>query len=108
MNNTEISMQMILRAGNATNCAYRAMMKAKAFSFDEAKTAMEEAEEELKAAHVEQTKLLQQFAQGVNAQSDILLTHAMDHLTMANVNMKMAYEMVDLYEYLNELKKGEV
>ena len=68
---------------------------------------MKEAEEEQKLAHVEQTKLLQGFAQGVESLCDILTTHSMDHLTMATLNMKIAYEVIELYRYLYSLRKKE-
>jgi len=106
MNGTEISMQMILHAGNATTCAYKAIAAAKKADFTEAKHQMEEAEKEEKLAHVDQTKLLQGFAQGVESDCNILMTHSMDHLTMATLNMKIAYEVIDLYQYLYSLKKG--
>lgn len=63
---------------------------------------MEAANTELvEALHV-QTKLLQDYASGVEIKIEIIMVHAQDHLMTTMTLREVALEMLELYKKLEE------
>lgn len=93
---TQISFQLILHSGNAKSYAMEAVEKSRSKAFEECDKLMLQAEEELELAHNSQTDLLTQFASGENILSNVLLTHAQDHLTMATLSIDFGKEIIML------------
>jgi len=98
MEGIEIAFELIMHAGNAKSKAMEAVCKSREGAFDEARTLLKEAEAELHSAHEIQTCLLTKMANGETVETNVLLTHAQDHLTMALMAMDFAEEVILLRE----------
>lgn len=96
----EISMTLIASAGEGKSLAFEALNKAKNHQFEEAEKLMQQAEESVKKAHVEQTKLLVKEANQEKAEINVLLIHAQDHLMTSVLAVDLIREMI-------EIMKGE-
>ena len=59
---------------------------------------MEAANEELLQAHHAQTKLLNEYANGVEIKIEIIMVHAQDHLMTSMTLREVALEMLELYK----------
>lgn len=103
-----ISMEMILHAGNARLYLEECMRKMGLFHFQEAKEALHKAEEELKIAHIQQTKVIQGQASGIKYEYSVLFTHAQDTLMTINSELNLTQQLLNNYEILDQrLKKLE-
>jgi cellobiose-specific phosphotransferase system component IIA len=78
---------------------------AKKNNFEEAKETFEKADEKLIKAHLKQTELINQEANGEKVESSLLLTHAQDHLMTALLLKEMASEFIDLYKIVKTTEK---
>ncbi|MCM3399499.1 PTS lactose/cellobiose transporter subunit IIA [Oceanobacillus profundus] len=96
-NITEIAFQIILYAGNGRSSAMEAIQDAKEGNFEEADQKIAEAGEELTKAHGFQTKLLQEEANGEEANVNVILIHSQDHLMNAMTVRDLAVEFIELY-----------
>ncbi|MCJ0908382.1 PTS lactose/cellobiose transporter subunit IIA [Mammaliicoccus sciuri] len=94
----EIAFQIILYGGNGRSCAMEAIQCAKERNFEEASDLIKEAEQEINKAHKFQTELLQNEAQGIESELNLLLIHSQDHLMNAITVKDLANEMIDLYK----------
>ena len=65
------------------------------------------ADETMVKAHDAQTEMLQQEAEGNPVPVNIILVHAQDHLTMAQVMRDMAEQFMDLYQTVQTLKESK-
>lgn len=99
-NITEIAFQIILNAGNGKSNAMEAIQAAKSGDFETADQHIQEANEDLRKAHLFQTKLLQDEANGLDKEISIILIHAQDHLMTAITVRDLAIEMIELYRRL--------
>ena len=81
----QIAMNLIVLAGNARSKAMEAIETAREAKFDEARHLLQEAQQELNAAHHTQTDLLSASAKGEQITMDILLVHAQDHLSLIHI-----------------------
>ena len=92
--NESKAFQLILHAGNAKTKAMEAIYASREGNFEEAEKDLEEAETELNEAHKCQTAMLVGAANGEKLEMDILLVHALDHLSMATTTLDLAEELV--------------
>lgn len=97
--------EMILHAGTAKSCALMAVEAARGFDFTGADGYLEEAEREMKEAHDAQLAMIQSEAQGTPVELNIILVHALDHLTMAIMAMDNAREMIEMCKMIQLLSK---
>lgn len=97
--------ELILNAGNSKSQSLLALEAARNFDFEEVDKCLEEAEKELRLAHKAQISMIHQEAQGIPVETNIILVHAQDHLTMAMMAKDFADEFVNIYKILKELKK---
>ncbi|HLQ40659.1 MAG TPA: PTS lactose/cellobiose transporter subunit IIA [Tetragenococcus sp.] len=98
--NLQASMGLIMHAGDAKSSAMEAIAAAKKGNFDEARKKLTSADEALKQAHLSQTNLLTEEAQGNHTEITLLGLHAQDHLMTALTFNDLAKEIVDLYQRL--------
>lgn len=100
----QVSMQIILNAGDARTEAFNALTDAKNENFEEAETKLKNAEEAIKKAHQAQTDILQEEMSGKEHELCILFIHAQDTLMTIKSELSMIREMVELYKTVNALK----
>lgn len=93
-NNEKLAFELILHAGNAKSKAMEAIYASRQKDFITAQKNLEEAEKELNEAHKSQTAMLVGEANGEKLEMNILLVHALDHLSMATVTLELAEELV--------------
>ena len=96
--------QVISTAGDARSSAMEATKKAREFKFNEAEDLLKEANETLIKSHNIQTSLLTDEANGKKNDINIILIHALDHLTMATMAIDDAKELISLYKMIYDLK----
>ena len=94
----EIMLQLIVNGGNARSYSMEAIHLAKVSKINEAREALEKAEEELAQAHISQTKLIQEEASGNSVEVSLLMVHAQDHLMNAITVKDLALEFIDMYD----------
>ncbi|MEG2328737.1 PTS lactose/cellobiose transporter subunit IIA [Anaerorhabdus sp.] len=93
----QITMGLIMHAGNARSLAMEAIQAAKAGQIDQADELIAKSDEALLEAHQVQTNLLVKEARGEKLEIGILLIHSQDHL-MTSITVKdLAKEFIDLY-----------
>ncbi|WP_369901816.1 PTS lactose/cellobiose transporter subunit IIA [Bacillus manliponensis] len=92
-----IAFHLILHGGNARSSAMEALQLAKQGEFKEAEIKLQEAENELKAAHNLQTELIQKEAGGEKTEPTLLMVHAQDHLMNAMTVKELVSEFIYLY-----------
>lgn len=95
----DISIELISHAGEARSTYMQALAAAKDRDFKQAEEKCREADQELAAARGLHMDILSKCA---NEQigSDILLIHAQDHLTLADLTKCLAEEIIALREEL--------
>ena len=84
-----VSMSIILNAGNARNSANKAMLALKHKQYEEAENCLLEARESIRKAHAAQTEVIQDEARGEKHEPSLLFTHAQDTLMtiMSEINI---------------------
>ncbi len=92
----ELSFQIILNAGNSRTMSLEALELSRKGNIQKAEQLLKEASLELNKAHEVQTKMLSEYANGVETVSNILLTHAQDHVVMATLTLDLAKELIIL------------
>jgi len=95
-------MNLIVDAGSAKSYAMEGIQLAKEGKIQEAKAALEQANEELSKAHRVQTDLIQQEARGNRTEMNLFMVHAQDHIMTAMLARDLAGEIVELYERLSQ------
>ncbi|MGV3466575.1 MAG: PTS lactose/cellobiose transporter subunit IIA [Heyndrickxia sp.] len=95
-----ISMNVILHAGNARDYVFKAVDKASKGEFDQADELMNQANEEIIAAHKAQTETLQKEAEGFDLPFSPLFGHAQDTLMTVKSEMNVMREIIKLYKRL--------
>lgn len=101
----ELIMSLIVDAGSARSYAMQAIYLAKENKIEEAKQAIQSANEEMSRAHSAQTSMIQKEAGGDKTQIDLFMVHAQDHVMTAMLAKDLAQEIVILYEKMNGMKK---
>lgn len=94
----QVSMQIILNAGDARTDAFNALADAKKGDFENANKKIETAEEAIKRAHQAQTDVLQEEMSGTEHELCILFVHAQDTLMTIKSELSMIKEMIELYK----------
>ena len=93
-----VAFEIILHSGTARATVHEAFAAMRLGHYDEASQKLEAANTELVEAHHAQTKLLQDYASGVEIKIEIIMVHAQDHLTMAIFSERMAGHFLKLWE----------
>ena len=92
----DIAMMIISNAGAARGAAFEALKEAKACAFHQADETMKTADDYTRVAHKAHSELLAMYAKGQLEGSDILLSHAQDHLMCAELAKELITEMIAL------------
>jgi len=84
-----VSMEIILHAGNARNAANKAIFALKNRQYEKANQLLNQAREDIRKAHVSQTEVIQAEARGESHEPSLLFTHAQDTLMtiMSEINI---------------------
>ncbi len=90
--------EIILNSGNARTSVHEAFASMRESDYDKAAQLLESSNEELLLAHQAQTKLLQNYASGVEIKIEIIMVHAQDHLMTTMTLREVALEMLALYK----------
>lgn len=104
MTSEVISFQLILHAGNAKSFAMEAMSAAGEYNFEKASERIKQAEEEIAIAHKSQYDLLSDYSNGKDVPLDILMVHAQDHISGAQLVIEMAKEIIKLNQNIYLMK----
>ncbi|MBQ6217231.1 MAG: PTS lactose/cellobiose transporter subunit IIA [Erysipelotrichaceae bacterium] len=94
----QVSMNIILNAGDARTEAFGALELAKKGEFGAAAEKIKNAEEAIRQAHQAQTDVLQEEMSGEAHELCILFIHAQDTLMTIKSELSMIKEMIDLYK----------
>jgi len=97
MNAIEKSMEIIAYGGEGKSHAMMAIQKAREGDFEEAEHLMKLAHEAIVRCHQCHSELLFYDAEHQDLQVSMLLIHAADHLTSADMTELMAEEIIHLY-----------
>lgn len=101
MNQEELQVaafNIILHSGTARTSVHEAFAKMREGAYEEADAILDQANEEILEAHHAQTKLLQDYASGVDIKIEIIMVHAQDHLMTTMTLHEVAREMLVLYQ----------
>lgn len=101
----EACFQIIMAAGDARSKAIQAIKLANENKSQEAEAMIKEAKIDLKNAHVAQTQMLRQEAEGKEVDVNIILVHSQDHFSMAMTAIDMAEEVIILTKRLSVLEQ---
>lgn len=101
----EVSMQIILHAGDARNCLKESVDLIKKSDFDGARAKIDEAKKNLTLAHKSQTKVMQDEINGVEIEHSILFIHAQDTLMTIFSEQIMTSNLLELFEEFSKKNK---
>ena len=104
MENEDQAMQLIVHAGNAKSLAMEAIKEAKKGNHSAAEKKLDECEDALSAAHIQQTDILQYSLENIDSKANMLMVHAQDHLMNAITTNDLAREFCDLYRIIHQLE----
>lgn len=93
-----ISMLVIANAGDSTSYSMEAIKVARDGNFDESKNLLEKSKEALHKAHEIHTQILVEEARGGLESISMILVHASNHFSMAEMTLEFAKTIVELYE----------
>lgn len=99
------SMQMILHSGNSRNDSCEAIKFAKNKEYEAADESIKRSHGELLQAQKEHAKVLRDMAESGMMETNLLLVHAEDHVSVSEMALEMAKELVDVYKILGGAKK---
>ncbi|RGT55004.1 PTS lactose/cellobiose transporter subunit IIA [Solobacterium moorei] len=104
----QVSMQIILYAGDARNDADTALNAAENGNFKEAVHYLKDAEKNITLAHQAQTDIVQAEMAGTNYEPCLLFSHAQDTLMTITSEIKFTKRLITLYRRLDQesLEKG--
>jgi PTS system cellobiose-specific IIA component len=97
----DVAFKIIMFAGNSKSSSMLAIAAARQGNSEEAKTHLDQADQDLKAAHEAQTELITEEARGNAVPVNIILVHSQDHLTGALLMRDLADEFIQLYLQLH-------
>lgn len=101
----ELSMNILIHAGNARNLMTQGLSKLEDMDFSEADKTIKEARKEVVIAHGLQTDTLQLEASGEQIRYSTLFGHAQDILMTAQSEILIAEHLVRLFKKFSELIK---
>lgn len=90
--------EIILHSGTARTEIHEAFVAMREGQFEKAKEKLSFSNETLLKAHHAQTKLLQDYASGIEIKIEIIMVHAQDHLMTTMTLLEVAQEMLVLYQ----------
>lgn len=96
-----VSFEIILHSGTARTEVHEAFVLMRQGDFQEAEEKLGIANAELVEAHHAQTKLLQDYASGVDIKIEIIMVHAQDHLMTTMTLLEVAKEMLELHKKIS-------
>ena len=97
----DVAMQMILKAGDARNCATEALKFAKKGDFNAAQEYYDKAIENITLAHKAQTNVIQTEARGESYDYSLLFAHAQDTLMTIQSELFFTEEMIDVLKIVH-------
>lgn len=98
MNLEELVMGIIINAGQARSLSYEALQHAKKGEFDKADEYLKMAQEAANAAHLVQTKLIEEDEGEGKCKMTLILVHAQDHLMTSMLAKELVTEMIALHK----------
>ena len=104
MNTEELQVaafEIILHSGTARTEVHEAFSLMREGKYAESEEKLEVANTELVEAHHAQTKLLQDYASGVEIKIEIIMVHAQDHLMTTLTLLEVAKEMLELHKKID-------
>lgn len=104
----EVSMKIILGAGDARADIQAALKGVEMFEFEEAEAKLAQAKKHMSAAHSAQTRTIQEEAKGETVPYSTLFTHAQDHLMTVMSEWNIARNLLKISRSLDQrIKKLE-
>lgn len=97
-----VAFEIILHSGTARSEVHEAFAAMREGNFEVAAEKLEVANNELVEAHHAQTKLLQDYASGVEIKIEIIMVHAQDHLMTTMTLREVALEMLELHKKIEQ------
>ena len=104
MNTEELQVaafEIILHSGTARTEVHEAFALMREGKYEESEEKLEVANSELVEAHHAQTKLLQDYASGVEIKIEIIIVHAQDHFMTTMTLLEVAKEMLELHKKID-------
>jgi|SRR5690625_4757345 len=98
----QVSMNIILHAGNAREQIMEVFERISENDFKQAKTILEEANENIKTAHRAQTDIIQGEARGNKQESSLLFAHAQDTLMTIKSEWNIANKLIKVFKGYDE------
>ena len=98
MDTKNIAMLIIAKAGDSTSFSMEAINAARDGNFDESKKLLEKSKDSLHQAHETHTQLLVKEARGELESISMILVHASNHFSMAEMTLEFAKTIIELYE----------
>lgn len=90
--------EIILHSGTARTEVHEAFALMRQGEYSKTEEKLETANTELVGAHHAQTKLLQDYASGIEIKIEIIMVHAQDHLMTTMTLLEVAKEMLELHK----------
>ncbi|WP_042147948.1 PTS lactose/cellobiose transporter subunit IIA [Paucisalibacillus sp. EB02] len=98
----EVSMQIILNAGDARMIINEALSCITSSDFEEADTKLKEAKKKISLAHSAQTETIQGEARGEKIDFSLLFAHAQDTLMTIMSEWNTAKQLIQLFKAYDE------
>lgn len=95
----EKAMDIIVNSGESKSLSIEAIKSIKKGNIDEAYLKIEEAKKYFNLAHKRQTELIT-YELNNKLEISLILIHAQDHLSMANLSREFAIEFIELYKLI--------
>jgi len=96
-------MEIIAYGGEGKSLAMQAIQKARAGNFQEAENLLKQADAAITKSHQHHSELLFYEADHNDLQISMLLIHAADHLTSADIIREMAEELIYMYKEIRDV-----
>ncbi|WP_105301045.1 PTS lactose/cellobiose transporter subunit IIA [Anaerococcus marasmi] len=103
----ELAFNIIVHAGESRSLSSEAMDAAENYNFEKAEDLLKQANEQFLTCHEIQTEMLTKEANGEKNDLNIILIHAQDHLTMANISMKNAKRWIWMNKKIKKLEENQ-
>lgn len=103
MDGIEKSMEIIAHGGEGKSLAMMAIQKAREGNFPEAEELLRRSHDAIIKCHQCHSELLFYDAEHQDLQISMLLVHAADHLTSADLTEAMAEEIIHLYKEMRHV-----
>ncbi|GAA0343543.1 MULTISPECIES: PTS lactose/cellobiose transporter subunit IIA [Oceanobacillus] len=95
---TQVSMNILMHAGNARDNLVKAFESIHNENFEEAKDSLKKAREEITTSHGIQTNTLQKEASGEQIRYSTLFAHAQDTMMTAQSEILIAENLLKIFE----------